>query len=101
MSALDNFKSSPIGKRLRPIVEDRENIRDMVALSRNDIPAVKAVDEPVAELGENTLDNTAKQMVGRWIRELLEEEGWTPVRSGRVSGKVFSTGAVYAPKPAA
>ena len=100
MSALDNFKSSPVGKRLRPIVEDRENIRDMIALSRIDTPAVKAVDKAVAALGKRALDNTAKQMVGRWIRELLAEEGWTPLRSGRVNGKVFSTGAIYTPTPA-
>ena len=97
MSRLDNFKGTVLGRRLWPIVEDRENIRDMIALSRHDIPAVKAIDKSIAALGKRVLDDTAKQMVGRWIRELLEQQGWTPVRSGRVNGEVFSTGSIYAP----
>lgn len=36
---------------------------------------------------------------GRWVREILEAEGWTPVRKGRVAaGNLFSTGAIYAQK---
>lgn len=72
----------------------------MVAYSRIEIPAVKALDKAVAALGKKALDNTAKQQVGRWVRELLEQEGWTPLGSGRVNGEVFSTGAIYTPTAA-
>jgi hypothetical protein len=68
----------------------------MIALSRHGIPAVQAIGKQVMQLGRETRDNTVKQMIGRWVREVLEAQGMVPVRSGRVApGNLFSTGMIY------
>jgi hypothetical protein len=40
---LEEFKASAIGKRVQKIIEDPEQIRDMEAFSRHEIPAVIAI----------------------------------------------------------
>jgi hypothetical protein len=99
MSALDNFKQTQVGELLRPIIEDRENIRDMIALSRHDIPAVQAIGKQVLALGPEVKEDFVKQSIGKWVREILEAEGYAPLRQGRVArGYLFSTGMVYTNK---
>ena len=99
MSALQNFQNTPLGRRLRPIVEDRTNVRDMIALSRIDVPAVTVIGRQVAELGRELRDHTVKRFIGRWVREAMEARGWTPARIGRVPpGNHFTTGGIYKPR---
>jgi len=98
MSAFDNFKASPLGRRLRPIIEDEVNARDMVAVSRPEIrlPAVQVIGKQVMALGKQVRDDTVKQNIGRWVREVLGREGLIPDRPGRVKpGNLFTTGMIY------
>jgi len=97
MSALDNFKVSPIGRRLRPIIESDENVNAMIALSRYaQKPAVQVIGDQVEALGKQVQDDTVKQMIGRWVCEILAEQGWVPDKPGRVKpGHFFSRGMIY------
>lgn len=99
MSALDKFKKTPFGRRLRAVIEDSTNVGDMLAFSRGGIPAVQVIGQQVERLGREARDDTVKQMVGRWVREVVEAEGMVPVRTGRVApGNLFSTGMIYGPR---
>jgi hypothetical protein len=99
MFGLDAFKQSPLGKQVGRIITDRDNIIRMTALSESKIPAVQAIGKRLLPLGDQVASDTNKKTIGRWVREVLEAEGWTPVRKGRVApGNLFSTGAIYAPK---
>jgi hypothetical protein len=98
MSSLDNFKTTPLGRRLRDIIENEDNVRDMIALSRphTQCPAVQAIGQQVEALGRQVRDDTVKQMIGRWVREVMEKRGWVPDRSGRVKpGNFFTMGMIY------
>jgi len=99
MFGLESFKLGKLGQRIGAIIEDKNNVRDMIALCRNGIPAVQAVGKTLLILGPDVKKNAVKQKIGRWVREIMSREGWTPLRPRRVSpGNLFSTGMVYAPK---
>ena len=94
-----NFKLSRLGKRVGAIIEDPVYGRDMDALSRNDIPAVQAVGKALLALGAEVKTEFVKQIIGRWVRQIMSAKGWTPSKSGRVApGNLFSTGMIYRPK---
>lgn len=96
---LTAFKMSPLGKRIEPIVTDGENVRDMVALCRNDLPAVRAIGKQLLQVGIKPKDDEAKKHIGRWVREVMGGIGWLPVRKGKIPrGNLFSTGAIYRPR---
>ena len=97
---LEEFKASTIGKRVQKIVEDPEQIRDMVAFSKHEFPAVIAIGKELLSLREPAVKrDNVKQTIGRWVREVLGQHGWVPLRSGRVSpGNLFSTGMIYTRK---
>jgi hypothetical protein len=94
---LEEFKASAIGKRVQKIIEDPEQIRDMEAFSRHEIPAVIAIGKALLALHEPELKrDNIKQNIGRWVRQVLAPSGWVPLRPGRVSpGNLFSTGMIY------
>lgn len=94
---LEDFKASPIGRRIAPIFEDRDAISSMLALARYGIPPVQEVGRRLLEI-DVLLEDMPKRFVGRWTREVMEEHGWTTdgVAKKRVAdGCQFSTGAVY------
>ncbi len=93
---LENFKQGPLGRRIAPIVEGVENNRDMDALSRCDLPAVRVIGKQLLAAGIKTKDDETKKQVGRWVREVMEHRGWVPARKGKLPrGNLFSTGAIY------
>lgn len=92
--SLESFKSSSVGAAIAPVVASPEVIARMERLSREGRPAVGALDEALA--GRVELDDTEKQHVGRWIRDVLGERGWRPLKQKRLSGgRLFSSGSVY------
>jgi hypothetical protein len=95
---LSTFKQSSLGLKVAPVLTDPENIRDMIALCRHDIAAVRAVGKQLLAVGMKPRDDEAKKNVGRWVREIMATRGWQPVRSGKIPrGNLFSTGAIYRP----
>jgi hypothetical protein len=96
---LEAFKRSAMGRRVGPVLMDPENVRDMMALCRHDIAAVRAVGKQLLALGLRPKDETEKKHIGRWVRHILGTAGWEPVRSGKLPrGNLFSTGAIYKPR---
>lgn len=96
---LTAFKASPLGQRVAPIIANPENVRDMIALCRNDIAAVRAVGKQLLAIGMKPKDEQHKKLIGRWVREIMDKAGWEPVRIGKIPrGNLFSTGAIYRPK---
>ena len=92
--SLRDFQSSKKGQPIGELLSRPETIATMEALSREDRPAVLAVDRALPE--GIALDDTEKKHVGRWIRDVLADRGWRPRRrKGFRSGRVFSSGAVY------
>ncbi|MHC2841742.1 hypothetical protein [Bradyrhizobium diazoefficiens] len=74
-TSLQNFKSSAVGQKLRPIVEDPNVVFEMKILVKHNLAPMRAVDDALRRL---EVDNTGKQFVGAWIRELMETEGFEP-----------------------
>jgi hypothetical protein len=96
---LDVFKRSRLGQRVGAVIEDPRNIDDMIVFSRHGMPAVQAVGKDLLALGAEVRDHQVKKTVGRWVREILEQHGWTVWKKRRVSpGHLFSTGMVYRPR---
>lgn len=96
---LASFKASPLGRKIAPVLTDGENIRDMIALCRNDIAAVRAVGKQLLAIGLKPQNEEAKKLIGRWVREIMAARGWEPVRKGKIPrGNLFSTGAIYRPR---
>lgn len=94
---LDGFKSSPLGQLIEPIVTDAQNVADMLAFSRHEMPAVQVIGKQLLRLGRPDIrDRHAKQMIGRWTKEIVGSHGWKPWRSRRVApGNLFTMGMVY------
>jgi hypothetical protein len=102
MFGLESFKKSSLGQRVGEIIQDPQRIGDMVAFSRHGMPAVQAVGEDLLALGREVRQDQVKKAIGRWVREILEQQGWTVWKKRRVSpGNLFSTGMVYRPLAAA
>jgi hypothetical protein len=102
--SLAQFKSSPVGGMIGPILRAEETIRRMESKSASDRPAVEAIGRDI-EASVGRLDDEQKKMVGRWVKEILAPRGWRPDRKGRVAeGHLFSRGTIYrraaAPAPA-
>ncbi|NOX73113.1 MAG: hypothetical protein GXP03_05685 [Alphaproteobacteria bacterium] len=93
---LENFKNSDIGKHLRPIIEQRDNLIRMTCLSEHRKPAVQAIGRRILVL-DLPITDTHKQIIGLWVKEVMARADWWPTgRQGRVSvGNLFSTGAYY------
>ena len=97
---LKSFKLLKLGSGVGEILKRPTTVPDMCALSRHGIPAVQVLGKPILALGLPVTD-ADKKAIGRWVREVMEENGWTTDASskGRVApGNLFSTGAIYRPK---
>jgi hypothetical protein len=98
---LKAFKLTELGRKVEPVLEGPQNIRDMIALCRHGMPATRVVGKQLLALGIKPADDETKKMIGRWIREIMERQGWTVWRPGKVPrGNLFSTGMIYRPRDA-
>jgi hypothetical protein len=96
MFGLEAFKATQLGQRAAPIIESDQNIADMLAFSRHEMPAVQVIGRALLALGPEIQENYPKQQIGRWVKETLGRRGWTPWKSARVSpGNLFSRGMIY------
>lgn len=99
---LKAFKLSELGRKVEPVLEGPQNIRDMIAFCRHGLPAARVVGKQLLGLGIRPADDETKKMVGRWIREIMERQGWIAWRPGKMPrGNLFSTGMIYRPRDAA
>lgn len=98
-TALDNFKNGPLGQRLRPIIEDRTVVDEMIVINGYGHPPVCAVAKRLTDELKRDINDTAKQYIGAWIAEMLARRGLAPRGKRRLdAGKwFFSSGAMYAP----
>jgi hypothetical protein len=93
--SLEQFKSSPLGALIGPILSSEEMIRRMEVKSASERPAVEAIGKDI-EASVGSLDDEQKKLVGRWVKEVLAPRGWRPDRKGRVAeGNLFSRGTIY------
>lgn len=102
MFGLENFKASPIGLRIGELLNDPRVVADMIAVTRHTkrTPAVQVFEQELKGL-DLDLTKQDKTSIGRWIREVMEQKGWTTDASSKARvypGNIFSTGAVYYPK---
>jgi hypothetical protein len=79
---LKAFKMSELGRKVEPVLEGPQNIRDMIAFCRYGLPAARVVGKQLLGLGIKPADDETKKMIGRWIREIMERQGWTTWRPG-------------------
>ena len=79
--SLDQFKASPLGALIGPILNSEEAIRRMETKSASDRPAVEAIGKDI-EARVGSLDDEQKKLVGRWVKEVLAPRGWRPDRKG-------------------
>ena len=96
MASFDDFRGSEKGEAVGAILGNHDWQVEMVCLAKHGLPPAQAVGaEIAAKVG--SLDDTEKQHVGRWIRDVLAEKGWKPVAKGaRVApGNLFSRAALY------
>jgi hypothetical protein len=93
--SLDQFKTSPLGALIGPILNSEQMILSMETKSASDRPAVEAIGKDI-EARVGSLDDEQKKLVGRWVKEVLAPRGWRPDRKGRVAaGNFFSRGTIY------
>ena len=93
--SLEQFKHSAAGRKIAGLLASEGAIHRMEHKSRASRPAVEAIGKEIeAQVG--ALDDEAKKMVGRWVKEVLVTRGWQPERKGRVApGHFFARGTIY------
>lgn len=94
--SLGTFKASKAGHRIASLLSDPSILARMKELSNVGTPAVGALDNALA--GQVHLNDTERQYVGRWIREVLADHGWRKGPQRRLKGgRLFSSGCIYQP----
>lgn len=90
------FSDSRKGQVLATILEQPAAIQRIIASSRDDRPAVEAIDNDVAEL-IGPLTDSEKQAAGRIVKRILGSHGLRPFKKGQrvLGGQIFSRGTVY------
>ena len=94
--ALENFKTTTLGRSLMLILAN-PGIRDeMRHLSRCGEPAITALGTALVAFGID-LDDRAKRLAGKMVKDVLSDEFILTKKSARVApGALFKSGAVYA-----
>lgn len=93
--SLEEFKHSSAGRKIAQLLASEDAIWRMENKSRASRPAVEAIGKQI-ETEVGTLDDDARKMVGRWVKEVLAPRGWQPDRKGRVAaGHLFARGTIY------
>lgn len=100
-SRFDQFRTTALGRQLETLIDTPERYTEFAVLSRVGVAAIAAVQDDIArlfpEVGE---DATARQFCGALSAEIMRRHGHELVRArGRVTGPVFSYGAVFSPRP--
>lgn len=100
-SRFDRFRTTPIGQQLEAEISIPERYIEFAALSRVGVAAVAAIADEISEkFPEIAEDTTARQFCGAMVAEVMREKGHEVVQPrGRVSGTMFSYGAVFSPRP--
>lgn len=96
MASFGDFKASERGAKIGALLSEHDWQVEMVCLAKHGLPPAQAVGaEILARIGP--LDDTEKQHVGRWIRDILAEKGWRiGARGARVApGNLFSRASLY------
>ncbi len=98
---LEEFKQAKSGRQLAAILTDPETVARMKVFTREGQPAIKAIDDDVAQ-SIGPLSNVERQHVGRWVSEVLAGQGFRPAiqREWR-GGRAFTSGTVYVPNRSA
>lgn len=94
---IEDFKISTRGQMIGEILQAPKTVEAMITVSRHGLPPAQEVGQRLVDQ-EVTLSDEEKRLVGRWIREIMEENGWTTdgVSKKRVApDSLFRTGAVY------
>lgn len=101
-TALENFKNSSLGGKLRPIVEDAAVVDEMIVINGYGLPPVCAVAKRLTDDLKREINDTAKQNIGAWVADVLAPRGWLPSGKRRLDPRkwFFSSGAMYALKVA-
>jgi hypothetical protein len=92
----NEFTASPKGRVIGALLDEHDWQTEMICVSKHGLPAAQAVGAEIhARVGD--LDDTEKQHVGRWIRDVMAEHGWKVASKGaRVApGNYFSRAAIY------
>jgi hypothetical protein len=92
----DEFKASPNGKIVGAILADYDWQVEMICLSKHGLPAAQAVGTEI-EVQVGALDDTEKQHIGRWIRDVMADHGWKVDSKGArvAAGNYFTRAAIY------
>ena len=100
-SRFDRFKATPLASQLEALIDAPQRYAEYAVLSRVGVAAIAAVADEIAEkfpeIGEDT---TARQYCGALVAEVMRRHGHEVVQArGRVSGALFSYGAVFGARP--
>lgn len=71
----ETFGDTEVGSAMGRILAEKSGVSDMIALARHGIPPVQDIGVKLSRLGI-TLTDHEKQMVGRWVREVMEQNSW-------------------------
>jgi hypothetical protein len=96
-TALENFKNSPLGRKLRPIIEDQTVVDEMIIINGYGNPPVCAVAKRLTDELKREINDTAKQNIGAWAADVLAPRGWVPSGKRRLDPRkwFFSSAAMY------
>ncbi|WP_322041821.1 DinB family protein [Paraburkholderia sp. J67] len=100
-SRFDRFRATALASQLEALIDAPQRYAEYAVLSRVGVAAVAAiVDEIALKFPEIEQDATARQFCGAMVAEVMRRHGHEVVQArGRVSGALFSYGAVFSAQP--
>ncbi|MET3299064.1 hypothetical protein [Bradyrhizobium diazoefficiens] len=101
-TAVANFKSSPLGRELAPLIETDAVVLEMITINAYGLPPVCAVGRRLSDDLKAKISDSDKRMIGAWVAEVLAPRGWVPSGVRQLDRKkwFFSSGAMYVEKGA-
>ncbi len=95
-TALENFKQTDAGKFIAAQFTHDGFVAVMKGFSEHGEAAAKHIGKRLADK-EFVLSDTEKMTTGRWVREVMEENGWTvtDTEASIGPGCTFKTGQIY------
>lgn len=96
MASFDDFKATKKGEAVGAILFDHDWQVELVCLAKHGLPPAQAVGAEISKR-VGALNDTEKQHVGRWIRDILATKGFKPISKGArvAAGNLFSRAALY------
>jgi hypothetical protein len=100
-SRFDRFRTTALAAQLEALIDAPQRYLEYAVLSRVGVAAVSAVADEIAQkFPEVEQDTTARQFCGAMVAEVMRRHGHEVVQArGRVSGALFSYGAVFSAQP--